>query len=126
MTAFNELIGKTLTSVKVEEDRIYFNCSDGSEYLMYHQQDCCEGVDIDDINGDLDDLIGDPILQAEERSNSDSGAKDKWDESYTWTFYTLATVKANVTIRWYGTSNGYYSESVDFEKITSEKLVDNV
>lgn len=85
---------------------------------------------MEDICGDLGDLIGSPITHAEEvshagtddeneeRDGGDPGPKGKWDESYTWTFYKLATNRGSVTIRWYGTSNGYYSESVDFEKVT--------
>ena len=115
------LIGKTLASVTKNEagDEIDFVTDDGECYRMFHSQDCCETVSIEDIAGDLSDLVGSPILQAEESSNSDNPkAETEWaDESYTWTFYKLATVKGGVTIRWYGSSNGYYSEGVDFARV---------
>ncbi len=114
------ILGKTLTRIDKTEDRIVFADSDGEEYVMYHDQDCCEGVSIDDIAGDLDDLIGSPILRAEESSNRDNPPTEN-TESHTWTFYHLATIKGYVTIRWYGESNGYYSESVSFCKLKDER-----
>lgn len=114
---FNELIGKTLTNVSgaIEgNDFILFECSDGSKYTMLHFQDCCERVDIDDICGDTDRLIGNVLLRADE---STSHGEDDYHDSFTWTFYHLDTVKGNVTIKWYGTSNGYYSERVTLVKI---------
>lgn len=118
MVQFEELLGKTLTNIEVVEDEdneIIFTCSDGTKYKMYHDQDCCESVFIEDICGNLDDLLNSPITMAEDISNE---CEDKpmceYDDSYTWTWYKLATVKGYVTIRWYGESNGYYSECVDF------------
>lgn len=106
------LIGKTLTSVHVIEDKreIEFTCSTGEKYKMYHEQDCCESVSIDDICGDLNDLIGTPIIGASEDSNNENDKE--YYESVTWTFYNISTTKGHVTIRWCGTSNGYYSERV--------------
>jgi hypothetical protein len=118
-TKISELVGKTIDSILGADngsDSIIFTCSDGTRYHMYHSQDCCESVSVDDIIGDVADLIDSPVLKAEEATNSES-PKESYDESFTWTFYHIATIKGYVTIKWYGTSNGYYSESVDFERL---------
>lgn len=117
-TSISELIGKTLIEIRDSKERIDFLCDDGAVYAMYHEQDCCESVEVEDITGDLLDLLNSPITEAEEVSNSDN-PKSPYTESHTWTFYKLGTKKGHVTIRWYGESNGYYSESVTFEKIST-------
>ncbi|ENK1244742.1 hypothetical protein AB2063_002955 [Clostridium botulinum] len=45
----NELIGKTLVDIKINEykDQINFYCDNGTKYRMYHEQDCCEDVDFE-------------------------------------------------------------------------------
>lgn len=114
-TKIEELLGKVVTKIersdKKYEDCLTFYCEDGTVYDMFHEQDCCEHVTIEDVCGELEDLIGSPILMAEEVFQ-EAEAKDAWWEgSSTWTFYKFATVKGYVTIRWYGTSNGYYGET---------------
>lgn len=111
-------VGKTITSIEGMEngkDTIRFICDDGSEFYMLHEQDCCESVEIVDVVGDVEDLIGSPILTAKETTNEGrDGVREDGSsmESYTYTFYDLATRKGFVTLRWLGESNGYYSESV--------------
>ena len=108
------LKGKILKGIERVEDReLIFDCTDGTKYRMFHEQDCCESVTIDDINGNLEDLINETIIMAEESSNEGSTKIS----TFTWTFYRLATVKGYVNIKWYGESNGYYSEGVDFKEI---------
>lgn len=107
------LVGKTLVGAKETSDEIIFECVDGGVYKLYHDQDCCENVRVEEVIGDLDDLVGAPVVQAEETSNEGHPEPEGCD-SFTWTFYKLATNKGSVTIRFLGTSNGYYSERVDF------------
>ena len=120
------LKGKTLSSVSADgNEEIVFTTVDGDVYRMFHSQDCCESVYIESIVGELQDLVGEPILVAEANENlfdilKNAGKEEESDESYTWTFYKFATRKGYVDIRWYGSSNGYYSESVDFVKVKGE------
>ena len=119
MESIKDLEGKILTEIITSEDNIIFVCDDKSRYQMCHIQKCCELVVVEDICGDLQDLIGVPILEAREDTSKENpeGIRKEDQNSFTWTFYNLRTIKGSVTIRWYGDSNGYYSESVNFERV---------
>ena len=119
---FESLTGKTLKNItgKVRDEEIILETTENETFKLYHNQDCCESVSVEDICGDLSDLIGSPILQAEEITSDKNpeGISKEYQDSFTWTFYKMSTIKGSVTFRWYGESNGYYSESVDFVKIS--------
>jgi len=113
------LVGKTLSNVEQVDtcqgsgnDGIKFTLEDGREYFLTHYQDCCENVSVEDIAGDLKDLIGTPITKAEESIKDDETVS----EYGMWTYYLLATVRGYVNIRFYGSSNGYYAVGVSFIK----------
>ena len=117
---FDFILGKTLVSIKsaeIDSHEIVFKDTDGVEYKMTHEQSCCENVAVNDITGDIETLIGNPILRAE--SVSREAGEDEGYESATWTFYKFSTIKGDVTLRWLGESNGYYGEEVDFFKCTN-------
>lgn len=129
------LAGKVLSAVeRCGDDELHFVTVEGDRFKLFHSQDCCESVTLEDVCGDLDDLLGSPLtlveevsyssekelpteervrLQIERASNGQSWAPD----SETWTFYRLGTEKGSVTLRWYGESNGFYSEEVDFARV---------
>jgi hypothetical protein len=117
----DDLLGKVMKSVvNKDNEELIFTTVDGEVYKFYHSQDCCENVEIEDIVGDLEDLVGEPLLLAEEvGGETPRDYTWNWGEpgSYTWTFYKFATRNGYVDVRWLGTSNGYYSESVDFCKV---------
>lgn len=94
-------------------DAIHFFFSDNTHWVMWHEQDCCENVYIEDICGDFKDLLNAPLVTAYSTSNQEKNRET--GNTTTWTFYNFSGGKGSVTIRWCGESNGYYSESVTFE-----------
>jgi len=112
--SISEMVGKTPKNITIgsDKDELNFYFSDGTLGRFYHEQDYNESVLISDVSGDVADLIGTPLLVAEERTETGS---DGGCESWTATFYTFRSVKGTVDVLWRGESNGYYSESVDFQ-----------
>lgn len=123
---FEALRGQTLTAITVNDDRdeVLLTTTTGRVYRLAHAQECCERVYLEDVCGDLLDLIGTPILLAEVVSNCEEPTPtvEGYDSycSFTWTFYKLATIRGSVTLRWLGISNGCYSEQADFALVVAE------
>ena len=142
---FSQLVGKTITRIDTIEEywdnvakrynrkkvpldilasplELEFETSDGKTFLMYHEQDCCESVFLSDIAGDIDDILNTPIIRAEVVESTDEQIRPNESEccggSETWTFYKIDTAKGGVTLRWFGSSNGWYSEEVTFRELT--------
>lgn len=118
---FSELAGQTIVGIegKKGSEFIVLTLADGRQMGMAHLQDCCESVTLESIRGQLAAVIGHPVEVAEETSNSqDATPEGEETESYTWTYYYIRTAGGSLVIRWYGTSNGYYSESVDCRWLT--------
>lgn len=75
LNKLDAIVGSTIDRVEGCEkgsEVVKLFLSDGNVAVMYHDQDCCEGVEVEDVCGDIADLIGSPILMAEEYSQSDA------------------------------------------------------
>lgn len=111
---FNSLKGKTLTAVeRPYEDSVVFHSDNGFVYESAHYVDCCESVRVEKVIGDIENIIGSPILEAEETTDCEKDPPE-YAESWTRTFQRLKTEKGEVTFVWLGESNGYYGETPHF------------
>lgn len=121
--------GRVIASVTGEtgDETAEIVFEDGSSLLLWHEQDCCEHVVLDEIQGSVATAVGERVLDAVvHRSideDEDALSMDLYDDSFTWTYYTIRTRNATLVFRWYGASNGYYSEEVDltFSKRSDEE-----
>ena len=116
----SELIGKTIVKIIGTQGaaELIFICEDGSKYKMFHYQDCCEHVYLEDANN-LEAMLNSPITKVEIVTSDENppGIEKDYQDCFLWTFYHFATANGSTTLRWYGISNGYYSVGVDFERL---------
>jgi hypothetical protein len=115
------MLGRTFVNIEgcdQYSDEILFTSANGDVFKFHHDTECCEQVLVEEIIGDIQDLIGAPMLMAEE--SSDEGHRG--EVNGTWTFYKFATTKGYVTVRWFGWSGSrYYSEHVNLELIEAKR-----
>jgi len=118
---FFELKGKTITSIRginSDDSDTIITTSDGSIYTLTHIQDCCEHVRVYGSVGNIDDVLNEEVIAAEDTNPMDNpNAPDyKYYESATWSQFRIVTNKGTFEIWWLGESNGYYSETVSVIK----------
>ena len=115
---FSALVGEVLDAVDIdrEENQILLTTRSGRKFLVYHEQDCCETVAISGQDGNFDNLIGKPLIEARDFA-VDTGESESDYDSQTTTTLVFRVDDQTVISRWIGDSNGYYSESVDIAEL---------
>ena len=114
------LVGETLTHIDSDDgNQIMLTTESGRIIKIFHEQDCCEYVTIEDTEGNWHDLIGKVLVEAGEGGSDNEVPPEGWADSWTRTELTFRVNDATVISKWIGESNGYYSESVDIEELSS-------
>lgn len=111
-----ELKGQVIKTFDIGDVSIGIELENGQKYSLYHEQDCCEYVRLIKSEGNIENIIGSEVTLAEEDSSEPDGYNEKYDDSHTWSKFTLKTVKGQFTAWFLGESNGYYNESMTFKK----------
>ena len=108
---FDSLQGSVLLSFEKLDDRVSFITDKGKFTLISFESWCGNDCDVslEDIDVDISRLFNEEIVLAEETIDSN-------DENASYSFYKLRTNNDSVTLRFYGRSNGYYSESMSLYK----------
>lgn len=135
VTKYKRILGLTPTKVEWDEYQVVLTFPQGV-FTFYHEQDCCENVYVESVTGDLQDLLLGPLLVAEQVAQGESEYPKQFrnrdvitnmtrdrltntkpsvptGESQTWSFVKLGNMSDTIIIRWHGSSNGYYSETVN-------------
>ena len=114
-TQISELLGYTLSAVEHNQDWDYitFTRTDGVQVKMYHKQECCEHVWVEEIHGDLQALVGYPLTTAEVYTRD---GHNQYGNNQMFTFYRIGNERHLATIRWCGESH-YYSIDVTVEVV---------
>jgi hypothetical protein len=116
----DDLVGETLAYIDVDPDgyQILLTTESGRKIKIYHDQNCCESVQIIGTDGEWRSVIGKPLVLVEHNEHQGDGPPYDDAESWTYTDLVFRVNDATVISKWVGESNGYYSESVDLCEIT--------
>ena len=101
-----------ISGMREGSEEVVIGTKEGNTLLLRYEPDCCATCEIYQVDGDPIDLLGAPLLMCEQVTGESLGfIDDQTEDSHTWTFVKFGTIHGYVTLRWYGRSNGYYSEA---------------
>jgi hypothetical protein len=114
---FFTLKGQIVRKIQALNGDSLYILTDKYKYNLYHAQDCCEYVRLVKVIGDIDNILNEEIIFAEEDggANDPDWYSDNYNDSHTWTKFVLGTKNANVEFWFLGESNGYYGESISIK-----------
>jgi hypothetical protein len=101
---FLQAIDKQISSLKIEDNELYFEFIDGFKFKIYDDgQSCCEErfMRTDD---DLDYYIGSKLMGGELKNTS----TDEYGEVHEIQFLEIITDKGSFTVSNHNIHNGYY------------------
>jgi hypothetical protein len=111
-------LGQEIVDIFVNHDKseILLVNKWGGQCKLFHDYCCCEHFEFLDLDVDelYQTLYHKPITQVELVTKEKDDTKD--DPQYgsgTWSYFKLSTNNGTVTLRGYGSSNGFYSEEPD-------------
>lgn len=122
----DSMVGETIYKIiglKKGSSDVEILTKSGKLFHFFHYQDCCENVDLEDLECDIDCEGSNALIISSEEVVHDTNYDNEdfkyevpddpyRDDSSTWTFYKIETNKGGIFMRWLGTSNGYYGEEV--------------
>ncbi len=111
------LVGCVINRAEQGEGDVLVRIYSGAHvFNIVHRQDCCESVSVFSL--DLSPIIGKKLSKVEGSTDNElppgyeRGSLESWTNSY----FTFTAEDGSVgQIYIFGESNGFYSESVDFE-----------
>jgi hypothetical protein len=119
---YDMLIGKVVSRIErlVQSDEVHFYLDSGEVLRMWHYQACCEEVVLESVDTELSEVEG--TIKRFEETTLEVSSDEQWTSA---TFYNITIGSTMFNMRWYGSSNGYYSESVDLNLYSKEEWNDH-
>lgn len=106
-----EIIGKHVSGYHVQDNRFVLEFCDDSYIVFYHEQDCCECVEIADLNvvGELNHNCRVAIAYITHTHSYEM----EGSESATFTFLNIVLTNGmSINLQFHGESNGHYNETI--------------